>query len=167
MNYFPPNIAPSPSLRRILEMPSPVYVCAPMIGVRAERIYLHGLDIASSPELAEECRILQERLYPLLTPFRCPESHREAVNDLLDVVNASVRNPMDTAALDAKGMLLTIATRDTPERAFTPNAHIECIRTFSFFPALADIISVLDRQVQPIRDTISRLKIIRIKAEMA
>ncbi|MCQ8240544.1 hypothetical protein [Rhizosaccharibacter radicis] len=97
----------------------------------------------------------------LLAAYRAAEPvDGRRVRDWMVALNAAVANPHDAKAFAARLAAFGPVLAGYPAAVFSETALHDAMRTFEFFPSVAKLTALLDRQAAPIRAVIAGLEAI-------
>lgn len=130
------------AIKQQAEHPDPS--CAP---------YLPRAVVAEARQAAEA----MEHRY--LAPLEAPALHA-FIENLLDTLNACVRNPLDgdTLAIRARSCCLILA--DIPRRVFRDEFVTTCLKRCKFMPSPADFLEMAEEAAQTWREKTAQVKLI-------
>jgi hypothetical protein len=104
-----------------------------------------------------------ETLVPLLHP-----ASLELVGDWLEAVAGAVRNAPPAADLAARKKSLWISAQTIPAGAWTLSTLREGLATWTWFPAVAEVVALVTRDLRPLHDRIFALRrIVKIGSKPA
>ena len=95
-----------------------------------------------------------------------PEAELAAmVEELAEMLNAGVVNPLPGVALQLRCVALVAACATVPALAWTAGAVRHALAAFTFFPSAAQLVALLEEQCGMARVTHSRLRLLVTEAE--
>ncbi len=105
---------------------------------RERALVLAPVDTAGvSDAVRQEARGAADRFHALLSP-----AGPDRIYQWLKAINAGVRNPQED--VDLKAVATAVSLLDLPAAAFTQEAQREGLRTWRFFPSVADVAALIE-----------------------
>lgn len=115
--------------------------------------YLPRAVVAEAREKAEAMK----RRY--LAPLEAPALHA-FVENLLDTLNACVRNPLDGDTLTIRVRSCCLILAEIPRRVFRDEFVTTCLKRCKFMPSPADLLELAEEAAQTWRDKTAQVKLI-------
>lgn len=106
---------------------------------------------------AREKALAMESRY--LAPLDATALH-DFVEDLLDTLNACVRNPLDGDTLTIRVRSCCLILAEIPRRVFRDEFVTTCLKRCKFMPSPADLLEMAEEAAQPWREKTAQVKLI-------
>ncbi|MFT8354568.1 MAG: hypothetical protein ABF617_08180 [Gluconobacter japonicus] len=123
-----------------------------------------GMVIRLQPEppsaevVAEAKRVLPQLERAMMPPVAGSQSG--AALRMLEKLNASVASPVGPDTLRMRACFLAEAGADLPAAAWDQSMDRKLLRAFRFMPSVAEVVEVLEAEVQPFRDKVARVRLV-------
>ncbi|AAW62195.1 hypothetical protein [Gluconobacter oxydans] len=115
-------------------------------------------DAPSAAVVAEAKRVLPQLERAMMPP---PSgSQTGAALRMLEKLNASVASPVGPDTLRMRACFLAEAGADLPAAAWDQAVDRKLLRAFKFMPSVAEIVEILEAEIQPLRDKIARVRLV-------
>ncbi|MFT8484267.1 MAG: hypothetical protein ABF689_14890 [Gluconobacter cerinus] len=115
-------------------------------------------DAPSVEVVAEAKRVLPQLERAMMPP---PSgSQTGAALRMLEKLNASVASPVGPDTLRMRACFLAEAGADLPAAAWDQAVDRKLLRAFKFMPSVAEIVEILEAEIQPLRDKIARVRLV-------
>lgn len=123
-----------------------------------------GMVIRIHPD-RPSARVIAEAqsILPALEAAMRPASARtvlEAAERMLIRLNGAVANPFSVDAARARACLLADVAQDFPSGVWDETTDRALLRACKFMPSVAELVELLEAQVQPLRDKIAKVRMI-------
>ncbi|KXV12576.1 hypothetical protein [Gluconobacter oxydans] len=114
---------------------------------------------APSVEVVAEAKRVLPQLERAMRP-QASGSQTGAALRMLEKLNASVASPVGPDTLRMRACFLAEAGADLPAAAWDQGVDRKLLRAFKFMPSVAEIVEILEAEVQPLRDKIARVRLV-------
>lgn len=104
-----------------------------------------------------------QSILPALEAAMRPANARvvlEAAERMLISLNGAVANPFSVDAARARACLLADVAQDLPSGVWDQSTDRALLRACKFMPSVAEMVELLEAQVQPLRDKIAKVRMI-------